>query len=642
MRRLRVLVFPFLVVSLLRASTGSAPAQEGVYFDVATRTLRQLEQDGNGVRFGEVSSLRPEDQPVGVQVSQRPEGRLAYAVEYTYIGSMLGGAAPHHRGLLERGADGVWRRVAWSSSVEAGPGDEGVGTGSVEGLVARVPAFPDPGYQPTALWFPSPDPAFAGVVEALRAGDIATARGGVDEVLGRHPDVLLYRLAAIDVAIIEGAGERVRELLSAYRGDLKATGDGYTEGALAWYEGWVGAWEGHQAGTNIGEEAAAVFGGQREKPAAVAEVRAFWDRIPEGASSSPLRAPLLLAGPLPSQGFLAHHIHFGLARVRCDFLLLQGRPLEALEELRGARRMATALVRGGPASMSPLIGIAWLSRLASDYERVLLNGFESASSLESALPELDRAYRDVVEAAGRELRSLEEVFQSASATREDGEREIQRRVVRARWSLLHAAVHARLHLLKTGAYPERLPAGSDVLLNAGHAKGWVLYAVGPDGQDDRGEVEYDPTNGTMSSGDIRLFVPKERTYPFPTQPVSSVPTRDELLAQYPNGLPPDPFADSKGSSYSVQGPRAIVSSFGPDVDEAKWGFKPVEEGKVPSATAALRRMIDGSWVAAETPAAMLPYDPTNGIISDGNLYLNWGEGRERFVREKPRPRGAPR
>jgi hypothetical protein len=34
----------------------------------------------------------------------------------------------------------------------------------------------------------------------------------------------------------------------------------------------------------------------------------------------------------------------------------------------------------------------------------------------------------------------------------------------------------------------------------------VYYSVGPDGKDDKGEITYDPTNGTFSRGDICLII----------------------------------------------------------------------------------------------------------------------------------------
>jgi hypothetical protein len=33
-------------------------------------------------------------------------------------------------------------------------------------------------------------------------------------------------------------------------------------------------------------------------------------------------------------------------------------------------------------------------------------------------------------------------------------------------------------------------------------EGWILWSVGPDGIDNDGEIEYDPTNGSTSGGDI--------------------------------------------------------------------------------------------------------------------------------------------
>jgi hypothetical protein len=32
--------------------------------------------------------------------------------------------------------------------------------------------------------------------------------------------------------------------------------------------------------------------------------------------------------------------------------------------------------------------------------------------------------------------------------------------------------------------------------------GWKLWSIGPDGKDDKGKLEYDPSNGLRSTGDI--------------------------------------------------------------------------------------------------------------------------------------------
>jgi hypothetical protein len=61
--------------------------------------------------------------------------------------------------------------------------------------------------------------------------------------------------------------------------------------------------------------------------------------------------------------------------------------------------------------------------------------------------------------------------------------------------------------------PSRFPSlpmdpysGSDFMY-ASDGASYRLYSIGPDSQDDRGAVPYDPTNGTTSAGDIYQWIP---------------------------------------------------------------------------------------------------------------------------------------
>ena len=74
--------------------------------------------------------------------------------------------------------------------------------------------------------------------------------------------------------------------------------------------------------------------------------------------------------------------------------------------------------------------------------------------------------------------------------------------------------------METGGYPETLgalapkyfkelpidPFSGEPLRYAreGNGKSYRLYSVGPDRTDDKGELWYDPTNGTVSGGDVLL------------------------------------------------------------------------------------------------------------------------------------------
>jgi hypothetical protein len=194
----------------------------------------------------------------------------------------------------------------------------------------------------------------------------------------------------------------------------------------------------------------------------------------------------------------------------------------------------------------------------------------------------------------------------------------------ARWDtaeaksrLLLAGAAARHNFLKTGAFPheasdfvpllpDRLPqdpfTGTPLRFIANRDP-FVVYSVGPDKRDDKAAFLYDPTNGTFSPGDVFIEIPRKPRYPFPPKGQLAT-TKEGLLKQFPNNLPPDIFHDVKGAPLSITDtiPAKIVS-FGPDTDSSR--VRP-----------------DGTGLLPLQPA----YDPTNGTISRGDLILNTAPG----------------
>jgi hypothetical protein len=193
------------------------------------------------------------------------------------------------------------------------------------------------------------------------------------------------------------------------------------------------------------------------------------------------------------------------------------------------------------------------------------------------------------------------------------------RVSDAKFQLLRMATAARERFLQGGGFPETreafapfLPKGlpqdpftSFPLRFAASADSFLCYSFGPDERNQLGAVTYDATNGTLSAGDVVLEVPRQRKYPFPQGGVKAA-TGDELLRQFPNGLPTDPFADTRGRSLRVTQTTPVmvfnvgpdrVFSVGPDTDE---------------------KSIDAAGPSYR-PSVL--YDPTNGITSRGDLFL---------------------
>ncbi|MCX7001437.1 MAG: hypothetical protein NT106_14260, partial [Candidatus Sumerlaeota bacterium] len=131
--------------------------------------------------------------------------------------------------------------------------------------------------------------------------------------------------------------------------------------------------------------------------------------------------------------------------------------------------------------------------------------------------------------------------------------------IKARWNrpramsrLLLAGAGARYNFLKTGEFPREasdfaplLPEGppqdpftGTPLRFIANRDPFVVYSVGPDNKDDKAAFLYDPTNGTISPGDVFIEIPRKPRYPFPPKGQLAT-TKEGLLKQFPNDLPPD-------------------------------------------------------------------------------------------------------
>jgi len=114
--------------------------------------------------------------------------------------------------------------------------------------------------------------------------------------------------------------------------------------------------------------------------------------------------------------------------------------------------------------------------------------------------------------------------------------------------------------------PTTDPFSNKPLLYFNQDDRFVCYSIGPDKMDDAAQVAYDPTNGTTSVGDVFVEIPRERRFPFPREGVRAADAED-LIRQFPRGLPADPFADTRGRSLTVSDTDPVhVFSIGPDSD----------------------------------------------------------------------------
>lgn len=172
---------------------------------------------------------------------------------------------------------------------------------------------------------------------------------------------------------------------------------------------------------------------------------------------------------------------------------------------------------------------------------------------------------------------------------------------------------------------------------------FTIYSLGPDEDDDGASVLYDHWNSTSGNGDIYLDIPVKRIYPFPPEGLKANNAAD-VLEQFPNGLPEDIYADTNGRPLSILESNGdhpvIIFSWGPDKDEKQSGVithdpsnkeppNPVSTPEPPqdlSPGRKLQRIFlqTDSDEEAKDPAywKLEPqYDPTNGLDSNGDIYI---------------------
>jgi hypothetical protein len=243
-------------------------------------------------------------------------------------------------------------------------------------------------------------------------------------------------------------------------------------------------------------------------------------------------------------------------------------------------------------------------------EIAVLNACGTAADCERAwgllenLEKLDRSQETDL-AKGTEIEGMD------TSDPEQQEMVVRAKVADARFRTLRLAAAARHRLFSTRAYPASasefaplLPEGppADPFTSAplrflSTPDLFVAYSVGPDKVDDRATIEYDPTNGTVSVGDLVTSAPRVPLYPFPAGAVRARSGAD-LDRQFPSGLPADPFANTRGRGLNRTNAAPVrVYSFGPDTDENE--ILPRIDSNVP-----------------ETP-----YDPTNGTVSAGDIFV---------------------
>lgn len=319
----------------------------------------------------------------------------------------------------------------------------------------------------------------------------------------------------------------------------------------------------------------------------------------------------------PSGGkFLDIQIALKVNRIETVFLLLRGRRAEALDLLKSSYHLGWLIENAGT-GICLVLGTGFRDIATEGLLLYALNACETAEDLEGFWKQIEPLRRRAQE----NRTDADDIIRSPMPDTAIGNknREVPwplddrkaRLEADARLQLMRMAAAARHHLLKEGAFPQAsdqfgplLPDGpppdpfsDEPLKYRSSGDEFVCYSVGPDGKDDAGGIEYHFFSAAGSAGDISVRVPRERKYAFPRAGVRAVSAHD-LRRIFPNGLPPDPFAAERSTPLAVtDGPPVMVFGRGPDTDEGWLGE--TEGGE----------------------ALLIPYDPTNGVTSQGDFFL---------------------
>jgi hypothetical protein len=218
------------------------------------------------------------------------------------------------------------------------------------------------------------------------------------------------------------------------------------------------------------------------------------------------------------------------------------------------------------------------------------------------------------------------------------EHQTRQAVVNAKAALYVGAAAARIQFLETSRFPATPldfqgvvqsglpldPFTSQPLRFFNAQQSFTVYSLGPDHQDQQAQVEYDPTNGTVSTGDISQLVRARPQYPFSPKGLRARSPADVYRA-FPEGLPVDAFADTRTRGLGVSSTTPVrIYSFGPDTNQANAQPCDADNQRVPLPTVYLNSApaITGCFGQPPRYIPNLPYDPTNGIVSAGDLYVD--------------------
>jgi hypothetical protein len=364
--------------------------------------------------------------------------------------------------------------------------------------------------------------------------------------------------------------------------------------------------------------------------------------------------------------FLEAQVKAKTSGVYIWFALLHGDFDTAQRLAIGRLRMAQFIQEFDSILITKLIAVAIRSIAAADLIRFAVSAPMTIEQCDAFGDQLNKASSAVPKADDVSMRDFEYPVDLPMSERigianflEAGTRY---QTAAARIQLARAILASRRALIATGNFPDLSTSGSlaPILPNGLPADPFTfttaprslladitsqtmkIYSIGPDTRDDHGAPEYDPTNGTVSIGDITAELPRTPKYPFPKEGVH-LDTTEALQALFPIGLPPDTYADTRGPlSIAQTTGSVVVFSYGPDTNEseATGRSRSVPKGGImgaplPTLTGRSPAPFPGTPLYDDSPyIPTIQYDPTNGTVSKGDLITTLTKSELPTVRKR--------
>ncbi len=362
----------------------------------------------------------------------------------------------------------------------------------------------------------------------------------------------------------------------------------------------------------------------------------------------------LYTGGIPN--FLGAQVASKVLVTESYFQMMRGEREEALATLAGVCRMGQVYQRG-ETLISILIGIAIHQTGLRGMEVFILNACETPGEFDVVRRHLDMLDDWHQEWRAQDIRDriVSEPMANVMAQSGNGnlaEVETRNLSLAARHELTRAAAIVRETRVRFQRFPDSLedgiashrvphdPFDDAPLRHEQWQNEFLVWSIGPDRNDDHGLIEYDPTNGTVSQGDIVVTIPRKRRYPFSRDGFRPQTTED-VDRTFTVGLPPDNFADTRSRGLTVHpGEPPVIFSFGPDADENRYKEqKPIVVSGVSFANDPFGVPQSANTAFATSDARRKrvenepQYDPTNGTVSNGNLYYRREQGPFTVIRQ---------